>query len=101
MLVVFPMQVDEFAMAVRDPRDRRALVVSLDRVHRVWVAGARMLDLERYHGVSGEWLIFLGLLPVRRLLLGRRVISGGLGPRVRCLVALILLSQGEEEEVKG
>jgi hypothetical protein len=47
VLVVFAMQVDELAMAVRDPGDRRALVVSLDRVHRVWVAGARMLELER------------------------------------------------------
>jgi hypothetical protein len=51
--------------------------------------------------VSGEGLIFLGLLPMRRLILGRGVISDGLGPRVRRLVALILLSQGEEEEVEG
>ena len=38
---------------------------------------------------------------MRRLIFGRRVISGGLGPRVRRLVALLLLSQGEEEEVEG
>ena len=59
MLVVFSMQVDELSMAIRDSGDRRTLIVSLNGVHRVWVAGARMLDLERYHGVSGEWLILL------------------------------------------
>ena len=46
------MQVDELAQAVRDPRDRWTLVVSFYRVYRVWVAGARMFDLERYHGVG-------------------------------------------------
>ena len=59
MLVVFSMQVDELSMAIRDSGDRRTLIVSLNGVHRVWVAGARMLDLERYHGVSGEWFILL------------------------------------------
>jgi len=45
--IFFPMQIDELAIAIRDTLDGRTLVMTLYRIHLIWVLGTRVQDFER------------------------------------------------------